>query len=83
MRISAREVVLPKPGGAAGVFRRRLTDEHILDIYLVVDAVTSSISLEVEGLISGLRLPLVELGDVLDLQINDHLGILKIELERR
>jgi len=80
MRVLARDVAKEMYANSEGVYRRRLTDEHVLDIYLVSDRLRGSISLEVGKLSAAIRLPDLELGDVLDVLLINELGILKIDL---
>jgi hypothetical protein len=80
MRIPAREASAAMNANSSGVFRRRLTDEHVLDIYLVSDRFKGSIALEVAKLPADIRLPDIELGDVLDVVLVAELGTLKIDL---
>lgn len=80
MRIPAREASVAMNAHSSGVYRRRLTDEHVLDIYLVSDRFDSSIALEVGKLSADTRLPDIELGDILDVTLNLDIGVLKIDL---
>lgn len=80
MRILAREAATAMNAHAGGVFRRRLTDEHVLDIYLVSDRVQGSVVLEVGQLPTDIRLPEIELGDVLDVQLLKDMRVLRISL---
>ena len=80
MRIRARDAALAMADNQGGILRRRLSDEHILDMYLVNDQFKKSISLEIGKLSEDVKLPEVELGDVLDVQLLDGRGILSIEL---
>jgi hypothetical protein len=80
MRILAREAAAAMNENANGVFRRRLTDEHVLDIYLVSDRLQGTVVLEVGQLPTDIRLPEIELGDVLDVQLLKDMHVLKINL---
>ena len=80
MRIKAQDAALAMKENVEGIMRRRLTDEHELDINLVNNRVSHVVYLEVAGLASDIQIPEVELGDVLDIQLLKEVGILKIEL---
>jgi hypothetical protein len=80
MRIRAQDAALAMKENVEGIVRRRLTDEHDLNIHLVSDRIGHVIYLEVGGLSSDIQIPEVELGDVLDIEFLDEIGILKIEL---
>lgn len=80
MRISALEAARAIPENPQGIVRRRLTDEHELDIYLVNDPVSRVLALEIHLLPPGLRLPEVEVGDVLEVALFEQSGILRISL---
>jgi hypothetical protein len=80
MRIRAREAAYAIPINQNGLVRRRLTDEHELDIFLVNDPVSRVLALEVHLLPAGLRLPAVEVGDVVNVEHFDTEGVLRIGL---
>ena len=80
MRISATEAARAIPENPIGVVRRRLTDEHELDIYLVNDPVNQLYALEIHSLPPGLRLPEVEVGDILEVTLLEQTGVLRIAL---
>lgn len=80
MLIKAQDAALAMKENLDGIVRRRLTDEHDLDIHLVNNRITRIIYLEVGELAGDIEMPEVELGDVLDVQFLNEIGILKIEL---
>jgi hypothetical protein len=80
MRIRAQDAVLAMKENVEGIVRRRLTDEHDLNIHLVSNRISHVVYLEVGGLSSDIQVPEVELGDVLDVQLLKEIGTLKIEL---
>ena len=80
MRIRAQDAALAMKENVEGIVRRRLTDEHDLNIHLVSNRISHVVYLEVGGLSSDIQVPEVELGDVLDVQLLKEIGTLKIEL---
>lgn len=80
MRIGAQDAALAMKENVEGIVRRRLTDEHDLNIHLVSNRISHVVYLEVGGLSSDIQVPEVELGDVLDVQLLKEIGTLKIEL---
>jgi hypothetical protein len=80
MRIRAQDAALAMKENIEGIMRRRLTDEHDLNIHLVSNRISHVVYLEVGGLASDIQIPEVELGDVLDVQLLSEIGTLKIEL---
>jgi len=80
MRIRAQDAALAMKENVEGIVQRRLTDEHDLNIRLVSNRISHAVYLEVAGLSSGIQIPEVELGDVLDVQLLGEIGTLKIEL---
>ena len=80
MRVRAQDAALAMKENVEGIVQRRLTDEHDLNIHLVRNRISHVIYLEVGGLSSDIQMPEVELGDVLDVQLLNQIGTLKIEL---
>jgi hypothetical protein len=80
MRINARDAASAMDANKNGLLRRRLTDEHELDIFLVNDPVSRVLALEVHLLPEGLRLPAVEVGDVIDVLYLETDGVLRLGL---
>ena len=80
MQIRAQDAALAMKENVEGIVRRRLTDEHDLNIHLVSNRISHVVYLEVGGLSSDIQVPEVELGDVLDVQLLKEIGTLKIEL---
>jgi hypothetical protein len=80
MRISALDAARAIPEKPLGAVRRRLTDEHELDIYLLNDPTSRVLALEIHLLPRGLRLPEVEVGDILEVTLLEQSGVLRIAL---
>jgi hypothetical protein len=80
MKISAKEVALGFHQQQDQVVRRRLTDEHELDVFLVGDTISNLIALEIRSLPAGIGLPDVDVGDVIDIEFLVDDGTLKIKL---
>jgi hypothetical protein len=80
MRIRAREAASAMPENQNEPVRRRLTDEHVLDIFVVKDPVSRVLALEVHNLPEGLRLPAVEVGDVIEVAYFEPIRVLHIGL---
>ena len=68
MKISAHEAALGFHQEQDQVVRRRLTDEHQLDVFLVRDALSNLIALEIRLLPADLGLPVVDVGDIIMLE---------------
>lgn len=80
MRKPAKEAATDIPQTPVEKIGRRLTDEHELDIFLVRDSSSLVIALEIRKLPQDIRLPEIEVGDVLDVVFFEHDGILRIGL---
>jgi hypothetical protein len=80
MKVKALDAANAFPEKQEGSVRRRLTDEHELDVFLVHDPVGRVLALEVRNLPDGLRLPAVEVGDVLDVDFISSDGVLRVRL---
>ena len=80
MRVYVAEAAAVIAENQDGQIRRRLTDEHELDIYLVNDSSSHTLALEIHQLPSDVRLPEVEVGNVLDVILLEQEGILRIDL---
>jgi len=80
MRILARDAAEAIHLNVDGSVRRRLTDDHELDIYIVVDSASRVLALEIHQIPEGIRLPEVEVGDVIDVELFESDGILRIGL---
>lgn len=80
MKISAREAALGFNSPQDQIIRRRLTDEHQLDVLLVSDPLSKLIVLEIQMLPENLRLPDVDVGDILDIELLGESGKLRLKL---
>lgn len=80
MRISAVEALVGLPENPIGLVRRRLTDEHELDVFLVNDPISAVLALEIHLLPLALHLPEVEVGDILEVTLLEQSGVLRIAL---
>jgi len=80
VKISAADAAGAIPENPIGLTRRRLTDEHELDIYLVNDPVSQIVALEIHLIPNGVRLPDVEVGDVLEISFQEQSGVIRIGL---
>lgn len=80
MRITAIEAVTALPEKHSDQVRRRLTDEHELDVFLVKDPLSRVLALEIRLLPRGIRLPEVQVGDVLEVEFFEEEGVLRIGL---
>ena len=80
MKISAREAALGFNQPQDAIIRRRLTDEHQLDVFLVSDPLSKLIVLEIQKLPENLRLPDVDVGDILDIELLCDSGRLRLKL---
>jgi hypothetical protein len=78
MRIRAHEALKGAP--LDGVVRRRLTSDHDLDIFIVNDPIEGRLSLEIGNLPAELRLPTVEVGDVIELKKHQAAGLIRLSL---
>lgn len=80
MKISARQAASGFPSKEDHILRRRLTDEHQLDVFLVSDPLTRLTFLEVKVLPEDIHLPEVDVGDILDVELIANEGALRIKL---
>ena len=80
MKISAHEAALGFHQEQDQVVRRRLTDEHQLDVFIVRDALSNLIALEIRLLPADLGLPVVDVGDIIDIEFLVDNGTLRIKL---
>ena len=80
MKILAREAALGFPLEEDHILRRRLNDEHQLDVYLVSDPLSHLTFLEVKVLPEDIHLPEVDVGDILDVELIVTEGALRIKL---
>ena len=80
MKISASQAASGFPSKEDHILRRRLTDEHQLDVFLVSDPLTRLTFLEVKVLPEDIHLPEVDVGDILDVELIANEGALRIKL---
>lgn len=80
MKIYAHQAASDFPSEADQVLRRRLTDEHQLDVFLVSELLSHQIFLEVKDLPKDIHLPEVDVGDILDVELIANKGTLRIKL---
>ena len=80
MKISAHQAASSFPSKEDHILRRRLTDEHQLDVFLVSDPLSRLTFLEVKVLPEDIHLPEVDVGDILDVELIANDGALKIKL---
>jgi hypothetical protein len=80
MKILAREAALGFPSEEGQIVRRRLTDEHQLDVLLVSEPISHLIFLEIKILPENIHLPDVDVGDILDVELMANDGVLRIKL---
>lgn len=80
MKILAREAALGFPLEEDQIVRRRLSDEHQLDVFLVSEPLSQLIFLEIKTLPGNIHLPDVDVGDILDVELIADDGVLRIKL---
>ena len=80
MKILAHEAAVGFHQEHDQVVRRRLTDEHELDVFLVGDTISNLIALEIRSLPADIGLPDVDVGDIIDIEFLVNNGTLRIKL---
>lgn len=80
MKISAQEAASGFNHAHDQIIRRRLSDEHELDVLLISDPLSKLIVLEIQTLPENLRLPDVDVGDIIDIEFLGTSGQLRLKL---